>query len=187
VIGISGDKPITSIKDLSNLKIRTLTAPILMATVEALGSSPANVAFAEVYTAIMQGTIDGIVTNSNAFAAMKFQEVAPHVLNYGLSAAGHASIVNTAWLESMPDELHDGVYEIMTTGLEEMYAETWVESTKIFDKDLESVYETPSDQMVADLEKVLGEIPYQFADLVGGEEELQKVIDWVAEYEQSRE
>lgn len=55
----TADTAVSTPDDLSGLKIRVMENAIQMATWEMLGSNPTPMSFAEVFTALQQGTIDG--------------------------------------------------------------------------------------------------------------------------------
>lgn len=52
-------KPLNSVTDLMNLKVRTTDSPVEVAVATALGMNPAPIAWGETYTALQQGTVDG--------------------------------------------------------------------------------------------------------------------------------
>ena len=52
-------KPLTSIESLKGIKMRTTTSAVDMATAELLGMNPTPIPYADVFTALQQGTVDG--------------------------------------------------------------------------------------------------------------------------------
>lgn len=68
------NKPVASLKDLKGLKIRVQTAE-QSDWVRAIGAVPVTVSYAEIYTALQRGTIDGVITASHLIARQKFGEV----------------------------------------------------------------------------------------------------------------
>ncbi len=62
-------RPINKPDDLKGLKIRTMTAPVMIETIRAFGASPVPIAWGEVYLALQQGVADG--------------QENPHVNTYG--------------------------------------------------------------------------------------------------------
>jgi TRAP-type C4-dicarboxylate transport system substrate-binding protein len=74
-------KKISSIDEVRGLKIRT---PQILGCIEAvkhLGANPTPVPFNEVYTALLQGVVDGFVSALNPSVQMKFYEVCKYVLS----------------------------------------------------------------------------------------------------------
>lgn len=57
-------RPITKPEDLAGLKIRVIPSPLLIATQEAMGSSPVPIPWAETISALSQGVVDGVETGN---------------------------------------------------------------------------------------------------------------------------
>ena len=72
---ITANKPINSIEDLDGLKIRTPEREYYVKSVAALGAAPTPMAFAEVYTALQTGVVDGQENPIETIYAQKFYEV----------------------------------------------------------------------------------------------------------------
>lgn len=67
-------KPITKIDDVKGLKFRVPQSAVLLATYKAWGASPAPISWAETFTSLQQGVVDGQCYGYIGFRAMKFQE-----------------------------------------------------------------------------------------------------------------
>ena len=72
---ISANKPIESIGDLAGLKLRAPERDYYVKSLSALGASPTPMAFAEVYTALQTGVVDGQENPIETIYAQKFYEV----------------------------------------------------------------------------------------------------------------
>lgn len=68
-------QPITSLADLKGLKIRVPNNKIFVATYQAWGANPVPMAWAETFTALQQGVIDGQDNPYVVNHTMKFEEV----------------------------------------------------------------------------------------------------------------
>ena len=55
----TADRPVRRLEDMKGLKIRVQVASMMGDTVEALGAEAVPIAYAELYTALESGTIDG--------------------------------------------------------------------------------------------------------------------------------
>ena len=71
--------PVATAKDFKNLKIRTMENQLHLAAFRALGANPTPMAFAEVFTAMQQGTIDGQENPVATIYLQKFNEVQKYV------------------------------------------------------------------------------------------------------------
>ncbi len=70
-------RPINTPQDLKGLKIRVQDSPIEGKVWAALGARPVPLAWAEIYTALQMGVIDGAESSTEAYEVNKFYEVAP--------------------------------------------------------------------------------------------------------------
>ena len=72
-------RPIETPADLEGLKLRTTPNPAHVLAFEMLGADPTPMPFAEVYSALQTGTIDGQENPINHIHANKLHEVQPHL------------------------------------------------------------------------------------------------------------
>jgi C4-dicarboxylate-binding protein DctP len=72
-------KQIKSPDDIKGMKIRTQQNPVTMAMVEALGGSPQPIDFAELYTALSQGAVDGQENPPSLIYTQGLYEVQPYL------------------------------------------------------------------------------------------------------------
>ncbi len=77
-------RPITKPEDMKGLKIRVPDAPAYLAFPKALGANPTPIAFAEVYLALQNGTVDAQENPLPTIEAKKFYEVQKNI-----SLTGH--------------------------------------------------------------------------------------------------
>ncbi|MCR5084412.1 MAG: C4-dicarboxylate TRAP transporter substrate-binding protein [Succinivibrionaceae bacterium] len=73
-------KPIKTLEDFKGLKLRVPTNQIQIKGFEVLGAAPTGMALGEVYTALQQGTIDGVENPIPVLYNGKFHEVAKYLL-----------------------------------------------------------------------------------------------------------
>ena len=72
------DGPANTPADLVGKKIRVQESPVFLSMIEALGGSPTPMAYAEVYTGLQSGVIDGAENNEISYFTQKHYEVAPY-------------------------------------------------------------------------------------------------------------
>ncbi len=72
---ITRSKQIKTVEDLKGLKIRVGQTAIMMDTIRALGASPTAVSYAELYSALQAGVVDGAENPITAYLNNKFYEV----------------------------------------------------------------------------------------------------------------
>jgi len=73
-------KEISSIEDLSGLKIRTIQSDTYIESINAMGMNATPMAFGEVYSAMQTGILDGFEHNATVIRANKFYEVSKQVV-----------------------------------------------------------------------------------------------------------
>ena len=90
--------PIAGMADLSGLKLRVSTDPIMVGMVEGLGAIATVLAFTELYSGLSTGVVDGAEQPIVNYLANSFHEVAPYMILNG-HTLGAAQIVMTddAW------------------------------------------------------------------------------------------
>jgi tripartite ATP-independent transporter DctP family solute receptor len=73
-------KEISSIDDLTGLKIRTIQSNTYIESINAMGMNATPMAFGEVYSAMQTGILDGFEHNATVIKANKFYEVSRQIV-----------------------------------------------------------------------------------------------------------
>lgn len=94
---------ITKPADLAGQKIRTPGGDLWNGFWGALGASPQAMSWAEVYTAMQQGTIDGHDNSPSTINSANVQEVQKYITVSNHTYEAFTWTANTAWLESLND------------------------------------------------------------------------------------
>ncbi len=104
-VGLRGDKKINTPEDMAGIRLRMPGGDAWQFLGEALGANPTPVAYAEVYTALQTGAIDGQDNPLPNVQNMKFYEVmdqivlTSHLVGYDLLV-----ISQSAWEDFSPEE-----------------------------------------------------------------------------------
>lgn len=115
--GLYTKKPIQSIQDLKDLKIRAFDATSTE-WVKAAGGKPVTMPWGDVYMALFTGEIDAVLTSTVSGVDGKFWEVTPYFTNLGFTFGYSAVTVNlNAW-----NKLSDDLKKVLTTTAQEMEA-----------------------------------------------------------------
>jgi len=101
----SNKQPIKSPEDIKKLKIRTVKSDLYMALVDAWGANPTPVNYGEVFTALQQGVVDGMMTTTGLYVSDRFYEVQKYMATVNPVSIVHIPIVNNEFYESLPDDL----------------------------------------------------------------------------------
>jgi len=133
----STKKQIKSPADLKGMKIRTQQNPVTMAMVEALGGTPQPIAFAELYTALSQGAVDGQENPPSLIYTQGLYEVQPFLtLDYHVYDFLGVFINPTA-IEKMPADLQ----EIFQKNIDEFVTIEREKSRAYDERDIEAMKE----------------------------------------------
>ncbi len=97
--------PIHTMEDIKGLKLRTPRSKIDIAAVKCIGGAATPLAFAEVYSGIQQGVIEGVTIPALLGYAMRFHEVAPYLAKIDLQCFTLVWFCNKAWFEKIPNDL----------------------------------------------------------------------------------
>jgi tripartite ATP-independent transporter DctP family solute receptor len=89
----SAQKPFSQCADIKGLKIRVPDAPAYTATWQACGANPTPIAFAEVYLALQNGTVDAQENPLTTIEAKKFFEVQKSIMLTGHIVDGLVTMV----------------------------------------------------------------------------------------------
>jgi tripartite ATP-independent transporter DctP family solute receptor len=102
---ITANKAITKPEDMKGMKLRVPPAPLFLMFTKSVGANATPIAFAEVYLALQQKTVDGQENPLPTIMAKKFYEVQTHVVLSGHITESLLTIVGSpVWAKLTPDE-----------------------------------------------------------------------------------
>lgn len=110
-------RPITSVEDFEDMRIRLQPNEVHLQTFRALGANPVSMDVSELYSALQQGVLDAQENPYNIIASRRFHEVQEH-----LSDSGHFydfinAVANKRSYEALSDEhralVDEGMQEAM--------------------------------------------------------------------------
>ena len=104
-------RPIVNPEDMKGMKIRVMESPIMVASINGFGAAAVPMAFAEVYTALQQGAIDGQENPFNVIFTQSYFEVQKY-----LSFSEHFYylrhyMINDDFFKSQPEEMQKLIVE----------------------------------------------------------------------------
>lgn len=109
--GLATNEPV-DVMDLKGKKIRSYAKHIAI-IIEALGGVAVPVAWAEVYTAIQTGVVDGLLTGIDSSYHGSMYEVAPYMYDIGLIHGMWVIGVNKDLWDALPKDVQNIVHEEM--------------------------------------------------------------------------
>jgi C4-dicarboxylate-binding protein DctP len=90
---------------VKGLKIRVLESPIYIQTFQALGAAPTPMSFAELFTGLQQGTIDGQDNGPTIMVTNKIYEVQKYYTDINYIYDVGPCFVSEKFYKSLPDDL----------------------------------------------------------------------------------
>jgi TRAP-type C4-dicarboxylate transport system substrate-binding protein len=100
---VTSNKPINKPEDMKGLKIRVPDAPLYTMFPRAVGANPTPIAFAEVYLALQNGTVDAQENPLPTIDAKKFYEVQKYIVLTGHITDALITIVSGATWSKLSD------------------------------------------------------------------------------------
>ena len=97
-------KPVNNVEDLHGLRMRVPNIPLYIEFAKQLGQSGQPMPFAEVPSALDQGTIDGGDSPFSDIVALKMYEIAPNITLSGHILVIHSLYINNDFYASLPAE-----------------------------------------------------------------------------------
>jgi len=119
---VTANKAINKPEEMKGMKLRVPPAPLFLMFTKSVGANATPIAFAEVYLALQQGTVDGQENPLPTIMAKKFYEVQSHIILTGHITESLLTIVGShVW-----PKLSDADKKIF----EEVLSEAAVKATK---------------------------------------------------------
>lgn len=104
-------RPIENPEDIVGLKIRANNNPIHIAAYAALGASAITMGWSEVYTAIQNGTVDGVSVSIPSLYTANIQEVAPYISTSSEFYVTVILMMNKDLYDSLPADIQTALTE----------------------------------------------------------------------------
>lgn len=127
---LNSKKTVNTPDDLNGLKLRCMEDVVLASSVNAMGAIGTPLASSEIYTALQQGTIDGLDHTPSVIAANSWYELCKY-----FSLTEHFTIpdpvfVSKAWFERLPEEDQAALVEAGEKFSDKWNNEIWPAATE---------------------------------------------------------
>jgi TRAP-type C4-dicarboxylate transport system substrate-binding protein len=124
---LTSDHEIKNLKDLTGLKIRTVSGQVATDMVDSFNGTGVSMPATEIATSLSQGVIDGVNTSPDGWkdvvgSAAKYGMVVP-----GMQILTYSIVADKAWFEQLPEDLQ----KLIQDTLDELTASQWKESIDI--------------------------------------------------------
>ena len=101
----SSNTPLRTADDMKGLKIRTMNNPVHMQIVSSLGASPTPIPWADLYTSLQTGVVDGQENALSTFRVPRLEEVQSNIILDGHVYSIIMLATSEKWLQSLPEDL----------------------------------------------------------------------------------
>jgi tripartite ATP-independent transporter DctP family solute receptor len=100
---VTANRAINKPEDMKGMKLRVPPAPLFLMFTKSVGANATPIAFAEVYLALQQGTVDGQENPLPTIMAKKFYEVQSHIMLTGHITESLLTIVGSGTWAKLSD------------------------------------------------------------------------------------
>ncbi len=180
VIISSNSKTIRSPEDIKGLDIRVIPSDTYINLVKSWKGNPTPLAWSEVFTALQQGVVDGMMTRTALYYTASLYEVQKYIGCVNPFFMVYSPVLNNDWYESLPEDLKPIVDECMNAcaqkagELEGDFERYSIEQIRATGKTEVTEYTPEELQVFADAAKNTWS---KMADIVGGQEYLDRCIE----------
>ena len=108
---IMSKTPVNSFDDLGGLKIRTMQSKYHMAAFNAFGANATPISYAELYSSLQTGVVDGAEAANTNYFEKKFYEVAPYWSQVGWTILTAPIIMSEKKFASLPEDVRSALLE----------------------------------------------------------------------------
>lgn len=114
---INNTRPVLTPKDVVGVKYRTMQNPVFIEMFSSLGGSPVPMAWGEVFTAMQQGTVDGLEIPASVVNSNNFAEVAKYLSFTRHTYSAIHLLMSERNFERLPDDVQKAVLDAGTAAI----------------------------------------------------------------------
>lgn len=169
------DKPIETLADLKDQKIRVIGSPVYIDTFNQLGAKATPMPYGEVYTGLATGALDGAENDSSGYRNVKFFEQAPYYSLTGHFFLFKPVVANKDAMASLTAKQRaefDAAFEKVTQMQRELFASNFDSDIAWLKENGTTVIEPERAEFIEAVQPVVQKYADQF-----GPELVQRIID----------
>src|SRR5690625_2797069 len=166
---INNTRPIETPDDFDGIRLRVQPSDMFIDSFKALGANPVPLPWGDAFTAVQQGTIDGLEIPLAVIYANKFPEVTKYLSLTNHSYNALALLISDSTLDKLSPELQDAIKEAADKAIERQRATMKDNTSEILEKIKEvgmEVNEVPDLSIFRDMEV---DVYDKYRDSVGDE------------------
>jgi tripartite ATP-independent transporter DctP family solute receptor len=121
---------ITGPKDLRGLKIRVMESPIMINSINAIGTTAVAIPFSELFTSIRTGVVDGAENSARIFMSYSYYEAGCNQFTLTEHFANqHIIIANSRWFSSLEPKYQKRIKEVIALS-QSQFDDIWATTTE---------------------------------------------------------
>lgn len=175
---INNLRPVAKPDDFKGIKLRVQPSDLFIDSFRAIGANPTPMAWSDVFTAVQQGTVDGLEIPLAVIFANKYPEVTKYLSLTSHTYNALALLMSKDVFDGLPEELQDAVQDAAKRAIERQRAAVAanekdilqkikdagmkvneIEDVEAFRAKVANVYDAYSDKIGADLvDKALSQV-----------------------------
>lgn len=97
-------RPVNAVEDLRGMKLRLPETPIYVDMFKAMGANPTTISWGETYTAVQQGTVDGLELSTLAYYPAGIHKITKYLSMTGHVYSSHTLAVSREIWESLSEQ-----------------------------------------------------------------------------------
>ena len=105
-------RKVEKLEDIKNMKMRVWPAPIVVKTWEALGTIPVVVAYAEAYSALQTGVVEGAENETSTFITQKWYEPAKYITMTEHSITVRPLLIGKKQFNKLPKDIQEAMMRV---------------------------------------------------------------------------
>ncbi len=174
----NSERPVKTLDDLEGLVIRVPKNEIMIATYQAWGINPTPMAWAETFTALQQGVVDGQDNPYITVHAMKFYEVQDYITNIRYIFSLEPLVISEAVFQDQKPEVQQAILEAAKEAT--LHSEEYIKQTEAKIKEELAAkgmeISDPANDEKEWIEKATTAVWPQYYESIGGKEKLDRVL-----------
>lgn len=110
-------KPLRSMDDMKGYRLRSPDSPFYIGMIKSWGATPIPMAFAEIYTSLQTGVIDGMEGPPITIWSSKYHEPAKNLILTGHILTGQRMVMNATYYDKLPADVKKIIHEALAEAL----------------------------------------------------------------------
>lgn len=166
---INNTRPIETPDDFKGIRLRVQPSDMFIDSFKAVGSNPVPLPWGDAFTAVQQGTIDGLEIPLAVIYANKFPEVTKYLSLTNHSYNALALLISDSTLNKLSPELQEKVQQAADSAIERQRVTMAENTNKILEKIKEEGMEVNEVPDLTTFRELETEVYEKYRDSVGSE------------------